>query len=35
MLRQFKVNVREVTDANDDNNKFKNRVTNALPCEFN
>ena len=33
-LREFKVNVREFTDANDDANKFKNRIANALPCEF-
>ena len=32
-LREFKVNVREFTDANDDANKFKNRIANALPCE--
>ena len=33
-LRQFKVNIREFTDANDDANKFKNRLANALPCKF-
>ena len=33
-LCEFKVNVREFTDANDDANKFKNRIANALPCEF-
>ena len=33
-LREFKVNVREFTDANDDANKFKNRIANALPCEL-
>ena len=33
-LRQFRVNVREFTDANDDANKFKNRLANALPCEL-
>jgi len=32
-LRQFRVNVREFTDANDDANKFKNRLANALPCK--
>ena len=32
-LRQFKVDVKEFTDANDDANKFKNRISNALPCE--
>lgn len=34
LLRQFKVNVREFTDANDDANKFKNRLANALPCKY-
>ena len=28
------MNVREFTDANDDANKFKNRIANALPCEL-
>ncbi len=32
-LRQFRVNIREFTDANDDANKFKNRLANALPCK--
>ncbi len=33
-LRQFKVDVKEFTDANDDANKFKNRISNALPCKL-
>ncbi len=33
-LRQFRVNIREFTDANDDANKFKNRLANALPCKL-
>lgn len=28
------MNIREFTDANDDANKFKNRLANALPCEL-
>ena len=32
-LRQFRVNIREFTDANGEANKFKNRLANALPCE--
>ena len=24
----------DFTDANSDNNKFKNRVTNAIPCKW-
>ena len=28
------MNVREFTDANDDANKFKNRLANALPCKL-
>ena len=33
-LREFKVNVKEFSDANDDANKLKNRNVNALPCEL-
>ena len=33
LLRQVKVDVREFSEASEDTNKFKNRVTNALPCE--
>ena len=27
------MNVKEFTDANDEANKFKNRLANALPCK--
>ena len=33
LLGQFKVDIREFSIASDDKNKFKNRVTNALPCK--
>ena len=33
-LRQFRVNIKEFTDANDSSNQFKNRLANALPCEL-
>ena len=29
------MDVKEFTDANDDANKFKNRISNALPCKLN
>ncbi|CAI8026225.1 Receptor-type tyrosine-protein phosphatase delta [Geodia barretti] len=34
-LRQFRVNIKEFTDANDNANQFKNRLANALPYNDN